>query len=69
VECIRKAKIYCAGQRRRINSNNKREFKRRTAAEPMIELLKAEPRMACDHLAYRAGSAVDTMLAASCFGD
>jgi hypothetical protein len=41
-----------------------REFKRRAAVEPVIGHLKVEHRMGCNHLAHRAGDAINAMLAA-----
>jgi hypothetical protein len=41
-----------------------REFKRRAAVEPVIGHLRAEHRMGCNHLAHRAGDAINAMLAA-----
>jgi IS5 family transposase len=57
-------KIYTAGQKRRVTPQIKREFKRRAADEPVIGHLKAEHRMGCNHLAHRAGDAINAMLAA-----
>jgi IS5 family transposase len=57
-------KIYTAGQKRRVTPQIKREFKRRAAVEPVIGHLKAEHRMGCNHLAHRAGDAINAMLAA-----
>ena len=57
-------KIYTAGQKRRVTPQIKREFKRRAAVEPVIGHLKAGHRMGCNHLAHRAGDAINAMLAA-----
>jgi IS5 family transposase len=59
-----KFKVYTAGQKRRVTSQIKREFKRRAAVEPVIGHLKAEHRMGRNHLAHRAGDAINAMLAA-----
>jgi len=56
--------VYTAGQKRRVTPQIKREFKRRAAVEPVIGHLKAEHRMGCNHLAHRAGDAINAMLAA-----
>jgi hypothetical protein len=58
------AQGYTAGQKRRVTPQIKREFKRRAAVEPVIGLLKAEHRMGRNHLAHRAGDAINAMLAA-----
>lgn len=39
-------------------------MKRRAAVEPVIGHLKAEHRMGCNHLAHRAGDAINALLAA-----
>ena len=57
-------KIYTSGQKRRVTPQIKRELKRRAAVEPVIGHLKAEHRMGCNHLAHRAGDAINAMLAA-----
>ena len=49
---------------RRVTPQIKREFKRRAAVEPVIGHLKAEHRMGCNHLAHRAGDAINATLAA-----
>ena len=57
-------KIYTAGQKRLVTPQIKREFKRRAAVEPVIGHLKAKHRMGCNHLAHRAGDAINAMLTA-----
>ena len=59
-----KFKIYTAGQKRRVTPQIKREMKRRSAVEPVIGHLKSEHRMGCNHLAHRAGDAINAVLAA-----
>ena len=59
-----KFKIYTAGQKRRVTPQIKREFRRRAAIEPVIGHLKAEHPMGRNHLAHRAGDAINAMLAA-----
>ena len=59
-----KFKIYTAGQKRRVTPQIKREMKRRSAVEPVIGHLKSEHRMRCNHLAHRAGDAINAVLAA-----
>src|SRR5215204_3046344 len=59
-----KFKVYTAGQKRRVTPQIKREMKRRAAVEPVIGHLKAEHRMGCNHLAHRAGDAINALLAA-----
>jgi IS5 family transposase len=57
-------KVYTAGQKRRVTPQIKRELKRRAAVEPVIGHLKAEHRMGRNHLAHRAGDAINAVLAA-----
>lgn len=59
-----KFKVYTAGQKRRVTPQIKREMKRRAAVEPVIGHLKAEHRMSRNHLAHRAGDAINAVLAA-----
>jgi IS5 family transposase len=59
-----KFKIHTAGRKRRVTPQIKGEFKRRAAVEPVIGYLKAGHRMGCNHLAHRAGDAINAMLAA-----
>jgi len=59
-----KFKVFTAGQKRRVTPQIKREFRRRAAVEPVIGHLKAEHRMGCNHLAHRAGDAINAVLAA-----
>jgi transposase, IS5 family len=44
---------------------SKRELRRRAAIEPVIGHLKAEHRMGRNHLAHRAGDAINAVLAAA----
>ena len=60
-----KFRVYTSGQKRRLTPQIKRELRRRAAIEPVIGHLKAEHRMGRDHLAHRAGDAVNAVLAAA----
>ena len=57
-------KVYVAGQKRGLTAAIKRAFRRRSAVEPTIGHLKNEHRMGRNHLAGRAGDAVNAVLAA-----
>src|SRR5215204_3776729 len=57
-------RVYVAGRKRGLSTAIKREMKRRAAVEPVIGHLKAEHRMGCNHLAHRAGDAINALLAA-----
>jgi IS5 family transposase len=59
-----KFKVYSAGQKRRVTPQIKRDMKKRAAVEPVIGHLKAEHRMGRNHLAHRAGDAINAVLAA-----
>jgi IS5 family transposase len=56
--------VYVAGQKRGLSPAIKRVFRRRSAVEPVIGHLKAEHRMGRNHLAHRAGDAINAVLAA-----
>jgi transposase, IS5 family len=58
-------KVYTSGQKRRMTDQIKRELRRRAAVEPVIGHLKAEHRMGRNHLAGRAGDAINAVLAAA----
>jgi IS5 family transposase len=58
-----KFRVYTSGQKRRLTLQIKRELRRRAAIEPVIGHLKAEHRMGRNHLAHRAGDAVNAVLA------
>ena len=58
-----KFRVFTAGQKRRVTPQIKREFKRRAAIEPVIGHLKGEHRMGRNHLAHRAGDAINAVLA------
>src|SRR5579862_1396610 len=60
-----KFKIFTAGQKRRVTPQIKRQMRRRAAVEPVIGHLKAEHRMARNHLAHAAGDASNAVLAAA----
>ena len=57
-------KVYTSGQKRRLTPQIKREFKRRTAIEPVIGHLKEHHRMGRNHLAM-PGDAINAVLAAA----
>ena len=59
-----KFKVYTAGQKRRVTPQIKREMRRRSAVESVIGHLMSEHRMGCNHLAHRAGDAINAVLAA-----
>ena len=59
-----KFRVYIAGQKRRVNQQIKREFKRRAAIEPVIGHLKDDHRMGRNYLAQSTGDAINAMLAA-----
>src|SRR5271154_1252307 len=59
-----KFRVYTAGQKRRVNQQIKREFKRRAAIEPVIGHLKDDHRMGGNYLAHSSGDAINAMLAA-----
>src|SRR4029434_7315735 len=56
-----KFKVYTSGQKRRLTPQIKREFKRRTAIEPVIGHLKEHHRMGRNYLAH----AINAVLAAA----
>lgn len=60
-----KLKVYIAGQKRRVTEQIKRDFKRRSAIEPVIGHLKDDHRMGRNHLAHSTGDAINAVLAAA----
>jgi IS5 family transposase len=60
-----KFKVYTSGQKRRVTPQNKREFKRRAAIEPVIGHLKEHHRMGRNYLAHASGDAINAVLAAA----
>jgi hypothetical protein len=58
-------KVYTAGQKRRVTEQIKRDFKRRSAIEPVIGHLKDDHRMGRNHLAHSTGDAINAVLAAA----
>src|SRR3989475_3223837 len=60
-----KFRVYTAGQKRRINQQIKREFKRRAAIEPVIGHLKEHHPIGRNHLAHASGDAINAVLAAA----
>src|SRR5690606_36395015 len=60
-----KFKVYTAGQKRRVTEQIKREFKRRSAIEPVIGHLKDDHRMGRNYLAHSSGDAINAVLAAA----
>ena len=59
-----KFRVNTAGQKRRVNQQIKREFKRRAAIEPVIGHLKDDHRMGRNYLAHSSGDAINAILAA-----
>jgi transposase, IS5 family len=57
-------KVYTAGQKRRMTEAIKREMRRRPAIEPVIGHAKSDHQMGRNHLAGRAGDAINAVLAA-----
>jgi transposase, IS5 family len=57
-------RVYVAGGKRGLTPAIRRAFRRRSAVEPVIGHLKGEHRMGRNHLAHRAGDAVNAVLAA-----
>jgi IS5 family transposase len=57
-------KVYVAGQKRRMTEQIKREFRRRSAIEPVIGHLKDDHRMRRNYLAHASGDAINAVLAA-----
>ena len=57
-------RVYVAGQKRGLTAAIQRAFRRRAAVEPVIGHLKAEHRMGRNHLAHRAGDAINAVMAA-----
>ncbi len=57
-------RVYTSGQKRGVTDKIKRELRRRAAVEPVIGHLKAEHRMGRNHLAGRAGDAINALMAA-----
>ena len=60
-----KFRVYVAGQKRRVTPQIKREFKRRSAIEPVIGHLKDDHRMRRNYLAHASGDAINAVLAAA----
>jgi IS5 family transposase len=60
-----KFKVYTTGQKRRVTEQIKREFKRRSAIEPVIGHLKDDHRMGRNYLAHSSGDAINAVLAAA----
>jgi hypothetical protein len=58
-------RVYTAGQKRRITTQIKREFKRRAAVEPVIGHLKEDHRLGRNYLAHASGDAINAVLAAA----
>jgi len=57
-------RVYTSGQKRGVTAQIKRELRRRSAVEPAIGHLKEDHRMGRNHLAGRAGDAINAVLAA-----
>jgi hypothetical protein len=59
-----KFRVYTTSQKRRVNQQIKREFKRRAAIEPVIGHLKDDHRVGRYYLAHSSGVAINAVLAA-----
>ena len=59
-----KFRVCTAGQKRRVNQQIRREFKRRAGIEPVIGHLKDDHRMGCNYLTHSSGDAINAILAA-----
>jgi IS5 family transposase len=57
-------RVYTSGQKRGVTEQIKRELRRRSAVEPVIGHLKEQHRMGRNHLAGRAGDAINALMAA-----
>jgi IS5 family transposase len=60
-----KFRVWITGQARRVTKAIRQEMKRRAAVEPVIGHLKAEHRMARNHLKGRDGDCANAVLAAA----
>ena len=60
-----KFRVFLSGQKRGVTPTIKREFRRRSAVEPVIGHLKAEHRMGRNYLWFRRGDANNAVLAAA----
>ena len=58
-------RVYTAGQKRRVTPQIRREFRRRSAIEPVIGHLKDDHRMRRNYLAHASGDAINAVLAAA----
>lgn len=57
-------RVYVAGQKRGVTDQIKRDFRRRSAIEPVIGHLKDDHRMGRNYLAHTTGDAINAVLAA-----
>lgn len=57
--------VYVAGQKRGVTDQIKRDFRRRSAIEPVIGHLKDDHRMGRNYLAHTPGDAINAVLAAA----
>jgi transposase, IS5 family len=62
---IKGMRVYTSGQKRGVTDQIKRELKRRSAVEPVIDHLKDDHRMDRNFLAGRQGDAANALLAAA----
>ena len=58
-------RVFIPVQKRRVTPKIKREMRRRSAVEPVIDHLKSEHRMGRNYLWHRQGDAINAVLAAS----
>lgn len=58
-------RVFIAGQKCRVTDEIRRQLRRRSAVEPVIGHMKAEHRMARNHLAGTEGDAINAVLAAA----
>jgi transposase, IS5 family len=58
-------RVFIAGQRRGLTPTIKRELRRRSAIEPMIEHMKADGRLGRNYLLGAAGDAMNALLVAA----
>lgn len=60
-----KFRVFTAGQKRRVTAAIKRQMRRRSAIEPVIDHIKSEHSMNRNYLTHRQGDAVNAILAAA----
>ena len=60
-----KFRVFIAGQKRRMTPKIKREMRRQSAVESVIDHLKSKHRMGRNYLWHRQGDAINAALAAA----